>query len=84
MSDINEVRSRINKALDLGRAPGLGADNDALLADHARLRAAHDDALKAMRQAVIALAHSQESDPVYQNAYGVLDAAIGAVKAVQP
>ena len=37
MSDINEVRSRLNRALDLGRAPGMAADIDALLADHARL-----------------------------------------------
>lgn len=39
MSDINEVRSRLNRALDLGRAPGMAADIDALLADHARLQA---------------------------------------------
>lgn len=38
MDNINEVRSRLDRALDLGRAPGMAADIDALLADHARLQ----------------------------------------------
>ena len=40
MSKINEVRSRLNRALDLGMAPGMAADIDALLADHLRLQKA--------------------------------------------
>ena len=86
MTDINEVRERLARELSQDFGPALAVANDlrALMADHARLQAAHADALKAMRQAVIALAHAQESDHVYQNAYGVLDAAIDAAKAVQP
>lgn len=83
MSDINEVRERLERAIETRRGSGAASDVEALLADHARLQAAHADALKAMRKAVIALAHAQESDPVYQSAYGVLGAAIDAAKAVQ-
>lgn len=83
--NINEVRERISAAAELYagllHSPSMAPDLRILLADHARLQVAHADALKAMRQAVIALSHAQESDPAYQNAYGALDAAIDAAKA---
>ena len=59
-------------------------DYAALQAENERLKAAHDDTLKAMRQAVVALAYAQQNDPIYLQPYGRLDAAINQAKAVKP
>lgn len=55
-----------------------------LRSENERLKAAHVDTLKAMRQAVVALAYAQQNDPIYLQPYGLLDAAIKQAKAVQP
>ena len=59
-------------------------DYAALQAENERLKAAHDDTLKAMRQAVVALAYAQQNDPIYLQPYGLLDAALNQAKGVHP
>lgn len=85
---INEVRDRLDAAAEQYAGPlncqWMATDIRALLDDHARLQAAHADSLKAMRQAVIALAYAQEMDSTYSTAYQELSNAIDAAKAVQP
>lgn len=84
MSDINEVRERLERACVAGMDAEYVDDVSTLLADHVFLQQAHCAALKGMRQAVVALAYAQQNDPIYLQAYGLLGAAIKQAKAVQP
>ena len=86
VTDINKVRERL-AAISCVAGARVSAEADdiaALLDDHARLQASHDETVKAMRQAVVAFAYAQQNDPIYLQPYGLLDAAIKQAKAVKP